>query len=506
MVEEDSPSEDRDIGQEPDKDNEIDSNTDGPSSFSQKEDNESEVISVQEEQQQILESQFDHLTELLDSRQYSDFVTELESLNPVDAADFFMNLPKKRIPAIFRLLSKDSAADIFAELDSDVQGHIISAMTDHEVTDIVEDLFLDDAVEMVNELPANIVKRIMRSATPSTRAQINKLLAYPEDSAGSVMTAEFISLHKDMTCAQAIDYIRKNGVDKETVYVAYVTDSASVLEGVVSFKELLFASPETPVEDIMEESVVAASTIDDQETVANTIQKYDLLALPIVDKEHRLVGIVTVDDAIDVIKEETTEDIEKMAAIVPTDKPYMKTGVFETWRKRIPWLLLLMVSATFTSTIINHYESAIGTYAILTAFLPMLMDTGGNAGGQASVTIIRSLSLGDIMLKDVLRVVWKELRVAALCGVTIAAACFVKTMLIDFRLVFSFENLRMAFIICLTVFLDIIIAKMIGALLPIGAKRLGFDPAVMASPFITTIVDTLTLLIYFAIASSILPF
>ncbi len=467
---------------------------------------EEDIQTAQEEQQEMLENKFDALTEMLDARRYSDFIHELEDLNPVDAADFFTELPEKRIPAVFRLLSKDAAADIFAELDPEVQERIISAMTDRELSNIVEDLFVDDTVDMLSEMPANIVRRIMRSATPETRSQINRFLAYPESSAGSIMTAEFLSLQKNMTIAQAVEVIRKTGTDKETIYVAYVTDQARVLEGVVDLKDLLFFPADKLIGDIMDTSVVAASTVDDRETVAQTIQKYDLLALPIVDKEHRLVGIVTVDDALDVLKDETTEDIEKMAAILPSDKTYLRTGVFQTWCQRIPWLMLLLISATFTSTIITHYETAIGTYAILTAFFPMLMDTGGNAGSQSSVTIIRGLSLGEIELSDVWRVLWKELRVSLLCGVSVATVCFLKTMLVDFKLQFTPENMLIAGIVCLTVLAAIVIAKIIGTLLPILAKRLGLDPAVMASPFITTIVDTLTLMIYFAIASRILHF
>ncbi len=328
------------------------------------------------------------------------------------------------------------------------------------------------------------------------------------------MTSEFIDLTKTMTCTQAIEHIRKTGLDKETVYVAYVTDAARVLEGVVALKQLLFANPDQKIEEIMNTNVIYGHTQDDQETIANMISHYDLIALPIVDKETRLVGIVTVDDALDVLEAEATEDIEKMAAILPTDKPYLKTGVFETWKKRIPWLLLLMISATFTSTIITHYENAIGTYAVLTAFFPMLMDTGGNAGGQTSVTIIRGLSLGEIRMRDILRVLWKELRVAMLCGLTIAAAAFFKVFAVDFRFQASTmmendamqNNLQICLIICLTVFFAIVVAKLVGATLPILAKRIGFDPAVMASPFITTIVDAVTLMIYFAIASRILHF
>lgn len=452
-----------------------------------------------------MESTFERLVDLLDRRRYVDFRRSLAELNPVDIADFFAELPAARIPAVFKLLTKDSAADVFAELGAEEQQRIVTAMTDREISVIVEDLSLDDAVDMLEEMPASMVHRIMKNATPETRVAINRLLAYPEDSAGSVMTAEFIDLRRGMTCTQAIEHIRMHGIDKETIYVAYVTDAARVLQGIVPLRALLFAQPDEMIEDIMDENIICASTLDDQETVASLISKYDMLALPIVDREHRLVGIVTVDDAMDVMETEVTEDIEKMAAILPTDKPYLKTGVFETWRKRIPWLLLLMVSATFTSTILGHFEAALATLPILTVFVPMLMDTGGNAGGQTSVTIIRGLSLQEIESRDVWRVLWKETRVALLCGLTVGAACFLKTMLVDFRLVFSWENIQVSLVVCITMCCAILFAKIVGTLLPIGAKRLGFDPAVMASPFITTIVDTLTLLLYFAIARGFLP-
>ena len=455
----------------------------------------------------------EELTQLFDNKQFSTLIRKLDELPPVDAATFLAELPEHRAPVLFRMLKKDSAAAIFAELEPDLQTKLISALSDREVNEILEELYVDDAVDMLEEMPASVVKRILKNATSETRAEINRFLSYPEDSAGSVMTSEFIDLTKDLTCAQAIEHIRKTGIDKETVYVAYVTNASRVLEGVVPLKQLLFSEPDEIIADIMNPNVIYAHTQDDRETVANMISHYDLIALPIVDKETRLVGIVTVDDALDVLEAEATEDIEKMAAILPTDKPYLKTGVFETWKKRVPWLLLLMVSATFTSTIITHYEAAIGTYAILTAFFPMLMDTGGNAGGQTSVTIIRGLSLGEIHMRDVLRVIWKELRVAMLCGATIAVATFLKVFAVDFHfkanvMLASGElqnNLQICLVICITVFCAIIVAKLVGALLPIGAKRIGFDPAVMASPFITTIVDAVTLMIYFAVASLVLP-
>ncbi|MBQ9780627.1 MAG: magnesium transporter [Clostridia bacterium] len=448
---------------------------------------------------------FEELIEMLDTKHYHDFRTEMEDINPVDAADFFNELPESRIPAVFKLLKKDTAADVFAELDSDVQERIISAMTDREISVILEDLALDDAVDLVEELPANMVHRIMRSATKETRSGINRFLSYPEDSAGSIMTAEFISLRRTMTCAEAVSHIRKRGVDSETVYVAYVTDRSRVLHGIVPLRALLFAEDDEIIEDIMDPDVICASTLDDRETVAQTISKYGMLALPIVDGERRLVGLVTVDDAMDVMETEATEDIEKMAAILPTDKPYLKTGVWETWRKRVPWLLLLMLSATFTSTILARFETILDAATVsLAVFVPMLTGTGGNASGQTSATIIRGLSLGEIELRDILRVLWKEIRVAFVCGVTVAAACFIKTMLVDFRLDFTMSNIEATLTVCLTMLSAVILAKIMGVLLPLGAKRVGLDPAVMASPFITTVVDTLTILIYVGVATLIM--
>lgn len=456
---------------------------------------------------------FQTLTELLNTRRYSSLIQRLDEINPIDAAEYLTTLPIEQIPMVFRILKKDTAAEIFAELDTDLQNIIVNHLSDKEMGEIIEELATDDAVDLLEEMPANVVKKILRNTPPQTRAELNRFLSYPENSAGSVMTSEFIDLRKSMTCEQAVERIRHTGLDKETVYVAYVINEKRVLEGVVPLKSLLFSEPHQTIEDIMDTSVIFARTLDDRETIANLISHYDLLALPIVDAEKRLVGIVTVDDAIDVMEAEATEDIEIMAAIVPTDKPYLKTSVWETWKKRIPWLLLLMISATFTSTIITHYETAIGTYAILTAFFPMLMDTGGNAGGQTSVTVIRGMSLGEIAPRDIFHVLWKEFRVSLLCGLTLAAATFLKVYTVDFRFHPTSilengtlqNNLLIAAIISTTVFCAIIIAKLVGTLLPIGAKRVGLDPAVMASPFITTIVDTIVLMLYFTIASALLP-
>ncbi len=456
--------------------------------------------------------EFEALQELLLQKKYAEFIQEIDKCNPVDAADLLSQFSESQVSRVFRLFKKDVAAEVFAELDPDLQELIIVHMTDREIGEMLEELYTDDAVDMLEEMPASVVKRIMKNATPETREEINRFLAYPEESAGSVMTSEFIDLRKNMTCEEAIARIRRIGLDKETVYVAYVTDEKRVLEGVVALKQLLFAEKDKLIGEIMNENVLYASTHDDREKVANMISHYGIIALPIVDKEKRLVGLVTVDDALEVIETETTEDIEKMAAMLPSDKPYLKTTVWETWKQRVPWLLLLMLTATFTSTIITEYEAAIGTYAILTAFFPMLMGTGGNAGGQTSVAIIRALSLGEVELKNVFRVFWKELRVGVLCGATLAVATFIKVMAIDFRFqMYSTStsgemqnNLIITLAISATVFSAIVVAKAVGTLLPLGAKKVGLDPAVMASPFITTIVDTVTLMIYFTIASALL--
>ena len=450
------------------------------------------------------EELYETLNQMLADKRYHAFMNAVDELNTVDAAEYLTTLSDESLVTAFRMLKKDTAADIFAELDSDLQERIINTTTDKEISVIIENLFVDDAVDMLEELPAGMVKRILQLSKPETRALINKFLSYPEDSAGSIMTAEYIDLHKDMTAEQAIESIRKKGVDKETIYMAYVTDSSRVLEGIVSLKDLIFAQADTLIGDIMETDIVSANTLDDKETVAAIIQKYDLLVLPVVDKEKRLVGIVTVDDAIDVMEEEATEDIEKMAAIVPSDKPYMKSSVFEIWKKRIPWLLLLMVSATFTGQIISGFEAKLAAIPALVAFIPMLMDTGGNSGGQSSVTIIRGLALNEIENRDVLKIIWKEIRVAVMCGFALCSCNFVKILLVDNLVFHNNVSNQTALVVSLTLFATIVVAKVIGCTLPIIAKKLGFDPAVMASPFITTIVDAISLLIYFGIATAIL--
>ena len=444
---------------------------------------------------------YEELHTLLVEKRHRAFLEAATALSPVDLADFLAELDDEMLLMAFRLFPKDVAADAFAELDSDVQEKIALSTADTRLAQILDELAVDDAVDVLQELPASMVKRILRRAPPETRALINKFLSYPEGSAGSVMTAEFLSLSENYTVKEAVEHIRGTGIDKETVYMAYITDGHSMLRGIVSLRDLLFAREDTRIYEIMETDIVSATTHQHREEVAEIISRYDLLALPIVDGEGRLVGIVTVDDAVDVLREEATEDIEKMAGIAPSDKPYMKDSVRSIYKKRIPWLLLLMLSATFTGSIITHFDSLLASYVLLTAFMPMLMNSGGNAGGQTSVTVIRALSLDEVQLRDIFRVWYKELRVALLSGITLGVVNFVKTMLIDFRCVFSGTNLLTATIVSLTLVLIIPVANLIGASLPLLAKRLGFDPAVMASPFITTIVDAVSLLIFFSLAT-----
>ena len=447
---------------------------------------------------------YDVVMNLYRQRKFAELKTVMGQLNPADVANIIENADGRDVIALFRLLPKELATEAFAYIDSEQQEQLILAFTDRELREVIDELFLDDTVDLIEEMPANIVNRILKNTDPKTREQINELLAYPADSAGSLMTPEYVYLKTDMTVEESFAKIRSVGVVKETIYTCYVTEERKLV-GVVSLLDLLTASYETVIGDIMDTNVISVGTKEDKETVATMLAKYDLLAIPVVDGENRIVGIVTVDDAIDVLQDENTEDIEKMAAIVPTDKPYFKTGVFETFLKRIPWLLLLMVSATFTGMIITGFESKLAASVVLTAFIPMLMDTGGNAGGQSSVTIIRGLSLGDIELKDVARVIWKEIRVAVICGAALAVVNFGKMMLID-RLILGncAITVTVALVVCLTMVVAVFIAKMIGCSLPILAKAVGFDPAVMASPFITTIVDAVTLLAYFMIAQALL--
>ena len=446
---------------------------------------------------------FDQLMELVQERKFRALREILIEMNEVDIAGFLDELEVDQEILVFRLLPKDLAAEVFSYLEED-QEKLIGALSDKELREVLDELYLDDTVDLIEDLPANLVSRILRNTDASTRSQINQLLNYPKDSAGSLMTPEFVYLHPNNTVEESFARIRKVGLDKETVYTCYVTKSR-VLQGVVTVKRLLLSSYETKISDIMETNVVSVTTHEDKEDVAQLFSKYDLTALPVVDGEDRLVGIITVDDAMDVMEEEATEDFEKMAAILPSDKPYLRTGVFETWRARIPWLMLLMLSATFTGLIITGFESALASCVILTSFIPMLSGTGGNSGSQSSVAVIRALSLGEVEFPDVLAVVWKEIRVALLCGFCLGGANFVKMLLVDRMLMHNPDvTVAVAGVVCLTLMLTVVCAKIVGCLLPMAAEKVGIDPAVMAAPFITTIVDALSLLIYFSIATQVL--
>lgn len=445
----------------------------------------------------------DEIFELLNTRSFVKLRAVLEEMNPADIAAVLDTLDEKEMPLVYRILPKDLASDVFAYMDSDKKELLIRSFSDFELKEVIDDLFLDDTVDMIEEMPANVVARVLQAADPAVRKQINELLKYPEDSAGGIMTVEYVSLKKDLTVAEAFRKIRREGIDKETVYTCYVTENRKLI-GTVSVKELLIADDDRIVSDIMETNVISIDAYEDKEIVAQTFSKYDVLALPVVDKDGRLVGIVTVDDAMDVMEDEATEDIEKMAAMTPNDRPYLKTGVFSIWLKRIPWLLLLMVSATFTGSIISSFESALTAFPALVAFIPMLMDTGGNAGGQSSVTIIRGMAVGEIRMRDVLRVVWKEARVAVLCGLVLTAAGFLKILLVDNALMHSGVTYAEMAVVCITLAVTVFCAKLVGCTLPILAKRLGLDPAVMASPFITTIIDAVSLVVYFTVATHIL--
>lgn len=440
----------------------------------------------------------EELIELVNTKQYTRLRQELSELNDADIAAFLEALEGEDMLKIFRILPKALAADVFSYLPIEDQQVIITSLSDKEATNIINNLMADDATDLLEEMPANIVKQLLANANSDTRRDINHLLRYPEYSAGSIMTVEFVDLKENLTVAESIERIRRVGIDKETINICYVLDIKRTLVGTVALRYLLLSDPDAVISEIMHENVISLHTLMDQEEVARQFQKYDFIAMPVVDNENRLVGIITVDDVVDIMQEEATEDIEKMAAIVPSDKPYMKTGVIETWKKRIPWLLLLMISATFTGKIITSFEDALSACVILTAFIPMLMDTGGNAGGQASVTVIRGLSLKEIEFNDMFAVIWKEARVALLCGITLAAGNFLKLLWFD-RV-----SITVATVVCVTLIATVFLAKIVGCILPLAAKKIGFDPAVMASPFITTIVDALSLLIYFRTASVLL--
>lgn len=445
--------------------------------------------------------QFEELSGLLDAQRMKALQNRLEEMNEFDVAEFLTEVDTQRMPMVFRLLSKGKAAEVFANLEAPEQELIINSITDSELGAIIEDLYVDDAVDMMEELPANVVKRVMRTATRETRNLINQYLKYPENSAGSIMTAEFVDLKKYMNVREAIARIRRIGEDKETIYTCFVTSADRKLEGVVSVKDLLLNDDETVVGDIMDTNVVFCMTQDDQEEAAEKISDYDLMALPVTDREGRLVGIVTVDDVIDVMEKEATEDFEIMAAMTPSDKPYSRTGAFDIWKNRVPWLLFLMLSATFTTMILNSFEEALAVQTVLIGFVPVIMGTGGNSGAQSSTAIIRSISLGDTEPADVLRVVWKEWRVSILCGVSLAAVNFVKMLLVD-RLLMNNPDVTVtvALTVSLAIVLTVMFAKVVGSLLPIVAEKIGLDPAVVATPLITTISDAVSLLIYLEIA------
>ncbi len=445
------------------------------------------------------------LVQMLEEKKYTTLRDVLVTMNPSDIAGLFAGLEDRQIPLLFRLLPKELAAETFVEMEADAQELLIQGFSDNELKAVVDELYADDAADLVEEMPANVVKRILRQANPEMRNAINQLLHYPENSAGSIMTTEYVTLRPDMTVEESILRIRRQGVDKETIYTCYVTRDR-VLVGLVTVKDLLLCEDdETKIEDIMLTNLISVTTLTDQEEVARMLSKYNFLALPVVDGENRMVGIITFDDAMDVMEDEATEDIEIMGGMTPSEKTYLKSTVFDLFQHRIPWLLLLMVSATFTGLIITSFEDALAAQVALTAFIPMLMDTGGNSGSQSSVTVIRALSLGELRLGDIGRVVWKELRTALLCGITLCAVCFAKIWLVD-HLLLGNPSITVAvdFVICLTLLVTVVAAKIVGCSLPLVAKKLGFDPAVMASPFITTIVDAISLLVYFLFAKMLL--
>ncbi len=446
----------------------------------------------------------ERLLSLVEERKFAALRQELGDMNTVDIAALFEELDRQQALVVFRLLPKETAAEAFSYMEPETQERLIGVLTDKELGFVMDELNMDDAADLIEEMPASVVKRVLRMTDPADRRIINQLLKYPEHSAGSVLTTEFVRLKAGMTVEAALQHIRRAGPDKETIYTCYVTDDNRRLEGVVSVKELLLARENTLVSDLMTTNVISVVTTEDQEEVAGLFAKYDLIALPVVDSENRLVGIITVDDVVDIIEQETTEDIEKMAAVLPSEHAYFQTGVAETFSKRIPWLILLMLSATVTGMIISSFENALSSMVALVAYMPMLMGTGGNCGSQSSVTVIRGLAIGDIEFRDTLRVIWKELRVSILCGVVLAVANFVKILLFDNLLLGSDVSMTVAMIVSMTVLLTVVIAKLVGCTLPLLAKKCGFDPAVMASPFITTIVDAVSISVYFAIATSFL--
>ena len=453
----------------------------------------------------IVEKQTDQLEELLERHDMKELQRRMEELNEFDVAEFLSTIDDNRMPMVFRLLSKETAADVFANFEAPQQERIINSITDSELAGIMDELYVDDAVDVVEELPANVVKRVMRAATPQTRNLINQYLRYPENSAGSIMTAEFVDLKKYMSVKESIARIRRIGEDKETIYVCFVISADRRLEGIVTVKDLLLSDDDTIIEDLMDTNVIFASTTEDQESVSEKFSDYDLMAMPVVDNEGRLVGIVTVDDVMDVMEQEATEDIEKLAGMLPSDKPYSRTGIVEIWKNRIPWLMFLMLSATFTSMILTSFEDMLAVQAGLVAFIPMLMGTGGNSGAQASTAVIRALSLGDIEPRDALSVMWRELRVAFLCGVCLAAVNFLKMLLLDGMLLHNDAvTVPVAATVSMSIVFIVLFAKSVGSMLPILAEKIGVDPAVMANPLISTVTDAVSLLIYIYVAKLIL--
>lgn len=454
--------------------------------------------------EEILEFE-EQIKTLVEQRHFKELKTLLSETNAIDIAEALCYLPEKALIVVFRLLDKDQAADAFAAMERDDQQTLIHSFTDKELHEVFEELSVDDAVDIVHEMPANVVARIIEISSPETRKQINELLNYPEHSAGSIMTPEYVSLHKNMTVEAAFDKIRKVGLDKETIYTCYVTENRRLI-GVVSARSMLIAQKDTTIGELMHENIISVKTTDDKEFVAGQIKKYGYLAIPVVDAEDKLVGIITIDDAIEVIAEEAEEDIQIMTAITPDgdERPYLRSGVFKIWKQRVPWLIMLMLLSTLTSKILGIYEASLSACIILNSFIPMIMGTGGNAGSQSSVTIIRGLSLGEIKPRDTLRIIWKELRVSLICGLTIAPVTFLKAMFLD-GLVSEPDGIIIATVISVTIIVTVCAAKLVGALLPVAAKLVRLDPAVMASPFITVIVDALSLVVYFTFAANFVP-
>ncbi len=447
------------------------------------------------EKEQLL----DFVNSHLEMGDYQSIRNVLVDYEPFDLAEFCEELDEAHLPIVFRLMGKDLAAECFSDMSSELQELLIRRMTDAELKAVLDELYIDDTVDIIEEMPANVAARMLRNSDPASREQINQILNYPKDSAGSIMTVEYVRLDRNMSVTDAFSRIRRVGTEKETIYTCYVTESDRKLVGVVTAMDLMLAETDTLISEIMETNVISTKTDDDRESVVKKFTDYDFLALPVVDRDNRLVGIVTVDDAFDVALEEATEDVEKMAGITPSDKPYLKVGVIETWLSRVPWLMLLMLSATFTGAIISSYETALSKLVILTSFIPMLMGTAGNAGGQSSVTVIRALSLSDVVPADILRVLWKEFRVSCLCGISLAAVGYLKAIWLDGA------DALVALVVCLTLFATVVAAKVVGCCFPMLIKKLGFDPAVVANPFMTTVIDALALVVYFAVATALIP-